>query len=198
MLLYLHGFRSSPRSLKAQQTLAAMQARGYGEQILIPNLPASPRAAIASVEALIRPTLRETELAFIGSSLGGFYATWLAEKYGGRAVLLNPAISPWLDLQAHLGRQTIYFSDEEMTFLPQYLDELQALDTPTPTWPERYWLLACTGDEVLDWREMVAKYAEAPQTIIQGGEHALSAYPDYVGAVLDFCGYPAPYREATP
>ena len=190
MLLYLHGFRSSPRSLKAQQVQAAMEARGCAEELFIPTLPAAPRAAIALAEQLLAPHVRTGNLTFIGSSLGGFYATWLAEKYGGRAVLLNPAIYPWDDLQQHLGKQTIYFSDEEMELLPQHLDDLRALDTPQLSWPERYLLLACTGDEVLDWRDMAAKYADAEQIIIQGGEHALSAFPDYLETVLTFCGYP--------
>ena len=187
MILYLHGFRSSPQSNKAQLLRAAMQARGLDSEYLCPQLPASPRLAtelIASIAQLEDPA----KLVLVGSSLGGYYATWLAERLGCRAVLLNPAIRPYDDLRAHLGTQPVYFSAASIDMRPEYLDELLALDTPQITRPERYFLIAATGDEVIDYRAMVAKYIGARQRVIQGSDHQISEFADYLDEVLAFCG----------
>lgn len=187
MILYLHGFRSSPRSNKAQRVRAALAARGRSEEFRCPQLPASPREAAQLIEAVVE---REDprRLAVIGSSLGGYYATWLAERTGCRAALLNPAIEPYEDLRAHLGAQPVYFSDDSIDMKAEFLDELRALDTPRITRPERYFLLAATGDEVIDWRRMTAKYAGCRQRIIAGSDHQISEFADYVDEVLAFCG----------
>lgn len=187
MILYLHGFRSSPNSRKAQLLLAQMRARGLEGDYLCPQLPASPRAAAET--ALAAAQLEPTEkLTLIGSSLGGYYATWLAERLGCRAVLLNPAIRPYEDLKAHLGRQPVYFSDASIEMKPEYLDELLALDVLRITRPERYFLIAATGDQLIDWRTMVARYVDCRQRIIEGSDHELSDFAQYAGEVLEFCG----------
>jgi predicted esterase YcpF (UPF0227 family) len=126
-------------------------------------------------------------VALIGSSLGGYYATWVAEKLGCRAVLLNPAIDPARDLQTHIGRQPVFFSDAEIDFRPEYIDELRDLDIRV-TQPERYFLIAATGDTVIEYRTMVAKYQGARQRVIEGGNHELSDFAQYVDEVLSFCG----------
>jgi len=187
MILYLHGFRSSPGSRKALQIRAAMVARGLAEEFVCPQLPASPRHAIdlaLAMAGLENPA----RLALIGSSLGGYYATWLAEQIGCRAVLLNPAIAPHDDLKAHLGQQPVYFSDASIDMKPAYLDELQALDTPRITRPERYLLVAATGDAVIDYRTMVAKYAGCRQRVIDGSDHQIQDFAHYLDEVLAFCG----------
>jgi predicted esterase YcpF (UPF0227 family) len=187
VILYLHGFRSSPNSRKAQLLLAQMRARGLEGDYLCPQLPASPRAAAET--ALAAAQLEPTEkLTLIGSSLGGYYATWLAERLGCRAVLLNPAIRPYEDLKAHLGRQPVYFSDASIEMKPEYLDELLALDVLRITRPERYFLIAATGDQLIDWRTMVARYVDCRQRIIEGSDHELSDFAQYAGEVLEFCG----------
>jgi predicted esterase YcpF (UPF0227 family) len=129
VIVYLHGFRSSPASRKAIMLRDRMAALGRGHEFRCPALPASPRAAADSALAAAHG-VPAGELALIGSSLGGFYATWLAERTGCRAALLNPAIHPARDLQAHVGRQPVYFSDDEIDFRPEYLAELVALDVP--------------------------------------------------------------------
>jgi predicted esterase YcpF (UPF0227 family) len=187
MILYLHGFRSSPQSRKAQQVAARMQALGRSEEYVCPQLPASPREAIAVVQATAERVARD-ELRVVGSSLGGFYATWLAERLGCRAVLLNPAIRPYDDLRAHLGTQAVYHSTATIEMRPEFIDELRALDTPTITRPERYFLLAATGDAVIDYRTMVAKYAGCRQRVIAGSNHEISDFPQYLDEVLGFCG----------
>jgi uncharacterized protein len=187
MILYLHGFRSSPQSRKAQQIKVALAARGRVDDYLCPPLPASPREAIDRVLTAID---REdpARLSLIGSSLGGYYATWLAERIGCRAVLLNPAIKPFEDLKAHLGRQPVFFSSDEIDMKPAYLDELHALDTPFITQPDRYFLVAATGDEVIDYRAMVAKYAGCRQRVIAGSDHQIHDFAQYLDEVLRFCG----------
>jgi predicted esterase YcpF (UPF0227 family) len=187
LILYLHGFRSSPLSRKAQQLLGLMRARGLAADYMCPQLPASPRAAVqvALAAAQLEPS---NKLALIGSSLGGFYATWLAEKLGCRVVLLNPAIRPYADLKAHLGQQTVFFSDATIDMKAEYLDELLALEMPRITLPERYFLIAATGDKLIDWRTMVERYAGCRQHVIAGSDHELSDFADYASEVLAFCG----------
>lgn len=187
MILYLHGFRSSPSSMKARLVGEHMQALGLGADYLCPQLPASPKAAMALALKLVEG-VPAGELALIGSSLGGYYATWLAEKLGCRAAVLNPAVVPMLDLEPYVGVGTQFHSDEPFEFKRDYIEELQALAVPRITRPERYFLLAATGDEVLDYRDMVRHYAGAAQQVIAGGDHAISGFADYVTPVLVFCG----------
>ena len=186
MIIYLHGFRSSPQSRKAQTLREILQKRGLADEFVCPALPASPRMAsqLALYAARSAPVER---LALIGSSLGGYYATWIAEKLGCRAVLLNPAVDPARDLQAHIGRQSVFFSDEEIDFRPEYIKELRSLDTGV-TNPERYLLIAATGDTVINYRMMVAKYYGARQIVIEGSDHELSDFAQYADEVLCFCG----------
>jgi len=187
LILYLHGFRSSPNSRKAQHLLALMRARGLEGDYLCPQLPASPRSAaeIALAAAQLEPPGR---LALIGSSLGGYYATWVAERLGCRAVLLNPAVRPYQDLKEHLGRQSVFHSSASIEMKPEYLDELLALEVPCLTRPERYFLIAATGDQVIDWRTMVERYAGCRMRVIEGSDHELSDFAQYAGEVLAFCG----------
>lgn len=187
MILYLHGFRSSPLSMKSRLLAAQMQALGRSEEWRCPQLPASPKLAIELALSLVKDVV-PAQLTIIGSSLGGYYATWLAEQLGCRAVLLNPAIVPLLDLEQHVGVTTAFHSDEPFEFRRDYIEELRAYAVPAITQPERYFLLAATGDEVLDYRDMVAHYAGARQTIIDGSDHGISEFADYLAPVLQFCG----------
>jgi len=186
VIVYLHGFRSSPASRKAVMLRDALAARGRSPEYLCPALPAAPRDAVALVESALAGVARD-DIALIGSSLGGFYATWLAERIGCRAALLNPAIRPQDDLAQHLGVQPVYFSEERIEFRREYLDQLVAIDTPAITRPERYFLLAATGDAVIDYRTMVAKYAGARQQVIAGNNHEISDFALYLDEVLAFC-----------
>ena len=186
MILYLHGFRSSPQSFKARLLAERLHASGRGDDYLCPQLPASPAAAIALAQALIAGQPPE-KLTLIGSSLGGYYATWLAEQTGCRAVLLNPAVAPTKDLAQQVGTTTAWHGGEPFEFKPEYIDELQALAVPRISRPERYFLVAATGDEVLDWRDMTAHYALARQLIVEGSDHGLSDFASQIDSVLAFC-----------
>jgi predicted esterase YcpF (UPF0227 family) len=185
-LLYLHGFRSSPRSFKARVVHQRMAQLGRAQSLICPQLPASPKAAMELVLTLAER--HKDSLAIVGSSLGGFYATWLAERFGCRALLINPAVDPLKDLDKHVGVTTAWHSDEPFEFKREYIDELAGLRVARITRPERYFLLAATGDEVLDYRDMVAHYAGAHQHVIEGSDHAVSEFEQYVDEVLAFCG----------
>ena len=186
MILYLHGFRSSPASFKARVVARKMKELGRAGELVCPQLPASPRQAMALALSLVDGVPAD-QLAIVGSSLGGYYATWLAERLGCRAVLLNPAIEPLKDLDDHVGVTTAWHSDQPFEFKREYIDELRALKVETITRPERYFLIAATGDEVLDYRDMVAHYAGARQHVIEGSDHAIPEFADYVDEVLAFC-----------
>jgi predicted esterase YcpF (UPF0227 family) len=190
MILYLHGFRSSPRSFKARVVHEKMNAAGRSDELACPQLPASPKEAMALALGLVEACPAD-QLAIIGSSLGGFYATWLAERLGCRAALLNPAVNPLQDLEKHVGVTTAWHSDEPFEFRRAYIDELAALRVSRITRPERYFLLAATGDEVLDYRDMVEHYAGARQHVIEGSDHAIPEFEQYVDEVLAFCGVEA-------
>jgi predicted esterase YcpF (UPF0227 family) len=127
-----------------------------------------------------------TSIAVIGSSLGGFYANFLAEKYSCKAVILNPAVWAPKELAPHVGMMTAYDSDEPFDFRPEYINELKALQVERITKPERYFLIAAKGDELLDWREMAAFYPEAKQLIIEGGDHGISDYAEHLPEVIRF------------
>ena len=183
MILYLHGFRSSPRSTKARLIEARLAERGVPDY-RCPQLPVSPREAARVIEEIAEQ--RTAPLSIIGSSLGGYYATWIAERVDCRVALLNPAIHPERDLARHLGVQPVYHSDETVDIRPEFLDELKALRAGAVTRPERYLLVAATGDEVLDWREMIERYPDVQQRVIDGSDHGLSDFAEHIDDVIDF------------
>lgn len=185
-LLYLHGFRSSPRSFKARRMEAAVRERHPGVTWWCPQLPPSPREAMALVADGIRGWPRE-RMAVVGSSLGGYYATWVAEETGCLAVLLNPAVHAARDLARHVGEQVAWHDPaERFYFAPAFVDELRALERGPVARPERYFAVIAKGDEVLDWREMAGRYPGARLKLLEGGDHALSDFDEHLGEVLAF------------
>jgi len=165
----------------------AMHERGLAAAWRCPQLPASPRAAAELAEAELAGH-DASQAVVIGSSLGGFYATWLAERTGARAIVINPVVQAVRELSRHVGQHRMYHSDEPFDFRPEYVDEIAALAVPRITRPERYFLLAATGDELLDWRDMRDHYAGARQVILEGGDHAFSDFAEWLPAVLEFSG----------
>jgi predicted esterase YcpF (UPF0227 family) len=185
-LLYRHGFRSSPRSAKAEKMAAAVRSRHPGVQWWCPQLPPSPRLAMAELMAGIADWPRGN-MAVVGSSLGGFYATWIAAQTGCPAVLLNPAVDPARDLARYIGEQSSWHAPEQTFFFrPEYVQELRELVVGALPHPERLLAIIAKGDEVLDWREMSARYAGARCQLLEGGDHALSDFDAHLDAVLAF------------
>lgn len=191
MIIYLHGFRSAPASIKSTTMKNRMAELGLAGAFWCEQLPVSPQAAVNLIERQIDRAHQRDPLhppTLVGSSLGGYYATWLAETHGLRAVLVNPAVIAPVALEAWVGRQTNLYTGESFDFTQRHIAELQALEVASITRPERYWLLVETGDELLDYRDAVAKYRGARQTVLQGGDHGFSRWTDYIDDVLIFAG----------
>jgi predicted esterase YcpF (UPF0227 family) len=189
-LLYLHGFRSSPQSAKARRMAAWVQATRPDLHWWCPQLPPSPREAMAMLGDTLRswPAQR---MAVIGSSLGGFYATAVAERFGCPAVLLNPAIDPARDLARYIGEQTAFHDPAERFFFrAEFVDELRAITPAAITEPQRYFAVIAKGDEVLDWREMSSRYAGCRIKLLEGGDHALSDFDSHLPDILHFLQLP--------
>lgn len=185
MFVYLHGFNSSPGSFKVRALAARLRERGLGERLRVPLLPHWPREAIAAAEAELAHCERE-RCTLVGSSLGGHYATWLAERHDARAVLVNPAIRPDRLMAAHLGAQVNPYTGERYTLTAAHVEQLRALEISCITRPERYLLLVAAGDEVLDSRVALAKFAGADCIVHPGGDHAFADFTRYLDAVIDF------------
>ena len=187
-LLYLHGFRSSPQSAKARLMAQHMAAKHPDIHWWCPHLPPSPREAMDMLLEGSKDWPRAS-MAVVGSSLGGFYATYVAEQMGCRAALLNPAVDPARDLAKYIGEQTCWHNaDEHFFFKPEFVHELRDLTLTGLSQPERYFALIAKGDEVLDWREMAARYAGAHIQLLEGGDHAISDFETHLPSVLSFLG----------
>ncbi|MBA3591674.1 YqiA/YcfP family alpha/beta fold hydrolase [Methylibium sp.] len=190
-LLYLHGFRSSPASAKAVRMAAEavrLQRSGRSLAWCCPQLPPSPAGAMALIEKSTRDWPADT-LAVIGSSLGGFYATVLAEQRGCSAVLLNPAVDPATSLAGQIGEQTGWQDTHlRFEFTAAHVEELRAMTPAQITRPERYFTVIAKGDEVLEWRQMRARYLASPGRLLEGGDHALSDFEPHLPDILQFLG----------
>lgn len=175
-LLYLHGFRSSPQSAKARIVAERVKERHPSLHWWCPQLPPSPREAMALLLNGIADWPIDT-MAVIGSSLGGFYATYLAARTGCRAVLLNPAVHPARELGRYIGEQTAWHDPtQHFYFRPEFIDELLALEVGALPDPARAFAIVAKGDEVLDWREMTARYPGSRIDLLEGSDHALSDF----------------------
>jgi len=193
--VYLHGFRSSPQSVKAQCLVRAIEAMpaALRPRLYVPSLRPDPAAAVRDVADWIERELGSraaVQLTLIGSSLGGFYATHLAERFAAHAALINPAIRPWEDLRAYLGTQTNLHTGETFEVTAAHFAELRALAVRQISRPDRYFLLVRTGDELLAWTEAVEFYARSFQYVKGGGDHGWTDFDEEVAAILRFAGVP--------
>ncbi|MBU3602266.1 YqiA/YcfP family alpha/beta fold hydrolase [Polynucleobacter sp. AM-25C3] len=188
LLVYLHGFRSSPNSTKAVMTgeaVSALSTSNHTYEWYCPQLLASPKESMEMVIKHIDQS-KADRIVIIGSSLGGFYTNYLAEKYQCKGVALNPAVYAARELEPHVGMMTAYDSEEPFDFKAEYIDELRALQVNTISDPKRYFLIAAKGDELLDWKEMIAFYPGAKQLVLEGSDHGIADYAKHLSAVIDF------------
>jgi predicted esterase YcpF (UPF0227 family) len=189
MIVYIHGFNSSPASHKSNQLRERLAVLGREHEFVCPALPHWPREAMALLEREVcRVPAREVTL--VGSSLGGFYATCLTEKLGMRSVLVNPAITPHEGLRAYLGPQKNLYSAEEYVLTEEHLAQLAELQVAKPARIGSYLLLHTTGDELLDWRVAVDHYRGCRQVIVQGSDHGFREFGDYIDLVFEFATSP--------
>lgn len=191
MFLYLHGFRSSPLSTKSQIMHRALQAQGLAADWHCPQLDIHPERAIQQCIELIEQHHQPGQpLVIMGSSLGGFYATYLAEQWPeARCIALNPVVHAARDLAHYVGPLTNFHTGEPFEFTQADVDALATFEVERITHPQRYLLIAATGDELLDWREMTAHYQGAEQEVIQGSDHGLSDFQDYLPRIFSFLGH---------
>jgi uncharacterized protein len=185
MIIYVHGFNSSPQSTKARQLKSRLETLSRGKEYWCPALPDRPALAMAMLESEIARHAAGS-ITLVGSSLGGFYATYLVEKYGVSAVLVNPAITPHEGLEAYLGPQNNLHSGQAYVLTREHLDELQALHVAEPRRLANYYVMVTTGDEVLDYRETINAFAGARQLVIEGSDHGFAEFENYLDSVIDF------------
>lgn len=191
MIIYIHGFNSSPASSKAQLLKQRLEGLGRGAEFAAPALPHSPAQAAALLDEFV---MRHPGAVLVGSSLGGYYATYLAEKHGLKAALLNPAVRPYDLLAGNLGPQQNFHTGERYELTLRHVEELRALEVAGVT-PGRYLLIVATGDETLDYRQAVERYRGCRQVVIEGGDHGLGDFADYLETVLEFCGVSDPEKH---
>lgn len=185
-LLYIHGFISSPHSLKAQQTQAYLEGLGGDCYCRIPALPSTPGESLALLEQELQAACaRADRVGLIGSSLGGFFATVLAEKYSLPAVLVNPAVNPHQLIAHFLGENYNPYTGEHFLITDQHMQELQQM-LPAALNAERYWVLLQRGDETLDYRDAQSYYSACRMTVEEGGDHSFTTFERYLPDIVTF------------
>jgi uncharacterized protein len=186
-VLYLHGFNSSPDSLKARQFKDYFQSRKLAE-VLVPTLPHDPAQAWLLLQQIMGDPATRPQLV-TGSSLGGFYATCLVEQFATRAVLINPAVAPCNNLsEKFLGKQRNLYTGEVYEFTRTHAAVLQELTVRQIKDPSLYLLLLQAGDAILDYRHAVALYKDSRQIVQEGGSHAFDNFAAMLPLVSSFAG----------
>lgn len=183
MILYIHGFGSSGHGHKAMVLREQMKDSGF----IAPTLHSVPELAVSTLCDIIEALQKHEPLYLIGSSLGGYYAIHLAEKYDLPAVLINPAIKPYELLHRALGHPNNYYDLSTYEWRETHLQMLKHFEVTDPD-PTRYMLLLQAGDEVLNYREAVAKFPDAYAIIEEGGDHGFAEVERHVPAIKDFFG----------
>ena len=189
--IYLHGFLSSPESLKAQQLIAFFESGHCSHQLMIPTLPFEPAQAYRMAANCIedmqsRPGIRN--VCVIGSSLGGFYTTSLHEEYDIRAILINPAVRPYDLFEDYLGPNKHYYDGQTYILEMKHIDQLKQIDTDTVKDPDSLLLMLQTGDETLDYRHAQEKYRNCPSVIQAGGNHSFEGFMESIATMMYFAG----------
>ena len=187
MLLYIHGFNSSPRSDKAIQTAQYIQQHFPLVEFHQPQLPSSPKAAMTLLCAITEKAMQQgLPLRYIGSSLGGYFASYLAETYGGKAVLVNPAVKPFELFEQFIGAQYNPYTDEHYQVLPQHRVDVAQFNTHVIRHPNRFLVMLQTGDEVLDYRQALHKYHSCELHLEPNGDHSFANYAQQLDKICEF------------
>jgi len=167
---------------------AYMDQHGMLDQLIIPEIPPVPAQALAMIKAIIGEIREQADVAIAGASLGGFYATCLAEQYGCKAVLINPAVRPHVLLEKYLGENINYYTSEHWMLDDSHIEQFRQMDVDVITQPERYLLMLQKGDEALDYRQALEKYADCPLVLEEDGDHSFAGFENHIPQILDFCG----------
>lgn len=186
MLLYIHGFNSSPLSHKASVMKQYCEQSRPDIKVVVPKLPCFPHQASELLLDIIQQHQNDYRIGLVGSSLGGYLSMWLNHKFGFKAVVVNPAVKPYELLADYLGEQVNPYTNEHYVLTEAHIDELKALDTPVITQVSDFWLLQQEGDEVLDYRQAVSKFTGAKQTVEANGDHSFVGFERYPEQVVQF------------
>lgn len=191
MLIYIHGFNSSQESYKASLLKSFAEKINMPDVLEVPLLSYDPAVAMDQLVQLVHKYQMHNgmrPLCFIGSSLGGYYATWLAEKFDSRVVLVNPTVKPYELFEDYLGHNRNIYTGEEYFLTMDHVNQLKKFQVKEITKPDRYLLMLQTGDEVLDYNQALEKYAAVPSIVEEGGGHEFSEFDRHLETVLAFCG----------
>ncbi|NRF63385.1 esterase YqiA [Vibrio coralliilyticus] len=186
LLLYIHGFNSSPLSHKANVMKEYCQQHRPDIKVVVPQLPCFPQQAAEYLLNIIEQHKDDYQIGLIGSSLGGYLSMWLNRQFGFKAVVVNPAVKPYELLADYLGEQENPYTHQRYVLESVHIDELKALDTPIIKQAKDFWLLQQTEDEVLDYRQAVEKFLGAKQTVEEGGDHSFVNFERYPQQIIEF------------
>jgi predicted esterase YcpF (UPF0227 family) len=186
LLLYIHGFNSSPLSLKANVMREYCEQHRPDIKVVIPRLPCFPEQAAQHLLDIVNQYKDDYQIGLVGSSLGGYLSMWLNAQFSFKAAVVNPAVKPYELLTDYLGEQENPYTNERYVLESQHIDQLKQLDTPVIKTPSDFWLLQQTEDEVLDYRQAVAHFAGAKQTVEQGGDHSFVDFERYPAQIIEF------------
>lgn len=186
LLLYIHGFNSSPLSHKANVMKEYCAQHRPDIKVVVPQLPCFPEQAAQCLLDLVEQYRNDYQIGLVGSSLGGYMSTWLNSQFGFKAVVVNPAVKPYELLLDYLGEQENPYTHERYILEPHHIDELKALDVAELSNPSDFWLLQQTEDEVLDYRQAVEKFAQSKQTVEPGGDHSFVDFERYPQRIIEF------------